>query len=189
MPLPQIITIGDSLYWSYANLAMHIVAVEDGVSTASEKHFRIRSRLFSGLRKGTMKVQGFFRDEKLKLDAPRVCWFCADTDRLSADHIIPRDRGGVDSGENLIYACRTCNSSKGAKDLLQWMEWRGEFPSLLLLRRYLKQAIHYCERHNLMETLMEEATNIKNDLPFDLDRIPHNYPEISELRLFVVPLE
>ena len=110
MPLPKLTTIGDALYWSYAYLTLNIVVLEEGLTHPATKHYKIRSRLFAGLRNGTMNVRGFFADEKFKLEAPRVCWYCGGTERLSADHIVPLDRGGTDSGENLIWACRSCNS-------------------------------------------------------------------------------
>ena len=34
---------------------------------------------------------------------------------LNIDHVIPRSRGGVDSWENLVTACRSCNLQKGWK--------------------------------------------------------------------------
>jgi len=32
---------------------------------------------------------------------------------LNIDHVIPRSRGGQDSWENLVTACRACNLRKG----------------------------------------------------------------------------
>ncbi len=34
---------------------------------------------------------------------------------LNIDHVVPRSRGGDDSWENLVTACRTCNLRKGWK--------------------------------------------------------------------------
>jgi hypothetical protein len=52
-----------------------------------------------------------------------MCWYCgADTVRspqamneASIDHRIPISLGGTDDAENLVLACRSCNSEKGAK--------------------------------------------------------------------------
>jgi len=174
-------TVGELLYWSYANLAMMANVLEDGASRPGRKHFAIRSRLYAGLCRGTMNVRGFLDDEKLKLRLPKACWYCGGADRLSADHIIPQDKGGADGGENLIYACRRCNSSKGSKDLLAWMAQQGRFPPLYLLRRYLKMAIGHCREHGLMELLLAEAEQVKANLPFALDLIPRTYPLAAEL--------
>lgn len=58
---------------------------------------------------------------------------------------------GPDAGENLVWACRPCNSAKRAEDVLEWIERQGEFPPLLPLRRYLKLAIEYCDAEHLLE--------------------------------------
>ena len=42
------------------------------------------------------------------------CVYCGKSDlALTIDHIIPKSKGGEDSWENLISACRRCNSKKG----------------------------------------------------------------------------
>lgn len=46
------------------------------------------------------------------------CRYCcapvADGD-LTIDHIVPRSQGGSDKPHNLVVACRSCNSRKGAR--------------------------------------------------------------------------
>jgi len=44
-----------------------------------------------------------------------MCNYCGLTENLSLDHIFPQKYGGKDDAENLIFACRKCNSSKGKK--------------------------------------------------------------------------
>jgi hypothetical protein len=34
---------------------------------------------------------------------------------LNLDHVLPRSRGGMDSWENLVVSCRTCNLKKGRR--------------------------------------------------------------------------
>lgn len=44
------------------------------------------------------------------------CQYCGSHHSdLTIDHIIPRSRGGTDSWENLVAACKTCNSRKGSR--------------------------------------------------------------------------
>jgi 5-methylcytosine-specific restriction endonuclease McrA len=46
------------------------------------------------------------------------CQYCAKRPplrELNIDHVIPRSRGGADSWENLVTACRPCNLKKGWK--------------------------------------------------------------------------
>lgn len=39
---------------------------------------------------------------------------------LTMDHVAPVSQGGETTVGNIIPACRSCNSSKGAKDMIEW---------------------------------------------------------------------
>lgn len=52
------------------------------------------------------------------------CVYCGAPSR-SVDHIQPVADGGADSWENMAPTCRSCNSSKQAKDLLQFLVYRA----------------------------------------------------------------
>lgn len=178
-------TIGNRLYWCYANLAMSHAAVSHGSQKLDRRHFMIRSRLFAGLCKGTMKIGPIADDERLKLTLPQACAYCGSRERLSVDHLIPRKKGGADAGENMVWACRSCNSSKGATDALEWLSNRQQFPPLLLLRRYLKLAVDHCARNELLGLPIEASA----DLPFSLEALPRAFPRPDALILWTIPLE
>jgi len=45
------------------------------------------------------------------------CWYCGCELALAettADHLVPRRRGGATAADNLVIACERCNQSKGA---------------------------------------------------------------------------
>ncbi len=123
-------------------------------------------------------------DERLKTILPQACCYCSSTERLSIDHLIPREKGGADTGDNIVWACRSCNSSKGARDALEWLSSRDQFPPLLRLRRYLKIAIDISKEQGVMDTLLTEAP----PLPFSLSAIPQTFPAPDQLRLWITPL-
>lgn len=50
------------------------------------------------------------------------CHYCRSPGPLTADHLIPRAHGGGDNWENLIPACRTCNSSRGVKPYDEFLD-------------------------------------------------------------------
>ncbi|MCK5540370.1 MAG: hypothetical protein KAI69_05530, partial [Deltaproteobacteria bacterium] len=75
---------------------------------------------------------------------------------------------------------QSCISSKGKKDLLDWLEQKGEFPALFLLRRYLKIVINFCEENDLME--METKGDF--DLPFSINKIPIKYPSPAKMTMY-----
>ncbi|MEQ6121246.1 HNH endonuclease [Reichenbachiella sp. MALMAid0571] len=41
------------------------------------------------------------------------CQYCSTTKDLTLDHLIPRSKGGKSSWNNLVTACKKCNSKKG----------------------------------------------------------------------------
>ncbi len=51
------------------------------------------------------------------------CVYCLATDALSVDHVIPRVEGGSNAVSNLVTACGTCNSLRGACPIDLWAEW------------------------------------------------------------------
>lgn len=40
-----------------------------------------------------------------------VCHYCGDH-ATTADHVVPKSKGGTDAMSNLVAACRACNSGK-----------------------------------------------------------------------------
>ena len=166
--MPKRITLNDEITWRYAQLTMADVMLKDHATEVSSKYFMIRSKAWRGLRTGTMKIGSFFKDEKQKIGMTACC-YCGKKDELSMDHIIPRKKLGSDLSENLLPACHHCNSSKGAKDLIEWMRGQGKFPSIFLLRRYLKLVYFYCQNNILLTIPLTEARTM--DLPFSLEQI------------------
>ncbi len=48
-----------------------------------------------------------------------ACAYCLRTDRkLTQDHVVPLSKGGAHADGNIVPACKSCNSSKGAKGVL-----------------------------------------------------------------------
>jgi hypothetical protein len=177
-------TIGELLHCSYANLAMAHSAVTARAEKYGRLQFMIRSRLYAGLNKGTLNIGPLVDDERLKMILPQACCYCGERERLSVDHLIPIKRGGMNSGDNLVWACRQCNSSKCARDVLEWLAEKEQFPPLLLLRRYLKLAIAICNERQIMSMPLNTAP----DLPFVLALVPVIFPQPTQLKLWVVEL-
>ena len=48
------------------------------------------------------------------------CCNCGSNENQSVDHVIPLSRGGTHSIGNLMTLCRSCNSSKHARTLMEW---------------------------------------------------------------------
>ena len=184
---PEIKTVAEHLAWAYANVARADAALSKGCTSYKTVHHMIRAKLFHGLRNGTMSMRSLYDDERIKMKVPQACYYCGDTNNLTVDHLIPRIKGGPNEADNLIWACRSCNSSKGGHDMLAWMRKKGTFPAILLLRRYLKLVTRYCDDQELLTMPLSNVHEV--ELPFDLALIPHKFPPLPELVLWVYPEE
>jgi 5-methylcytosine-specific restriction endonuclease McrA len=185
MAIPKPQTVREQIAWSYANLARAHAALEDRAPKYKKIHHIIRNKMYHGLISGKMTMRSLYDDERLKMTAPQACYYCGSSDVLAVDHLIPRIRGGPDEADNLIWACRACNSSKQGRDMLKWATAKGFFPSILLLRRYIKIVARYCDQKGYIDTDLELIPQI--DMPFDLLLLPTKFPALSELRLWVEP--
>jgi hypothetical protein len=197
-------TVRESLYWSYANLAMAFTGGRHDESTYQQIDYIVRNKLYYGLLRGTQQIGSFLIDEKEKLDASDGCCYCGSPAHLTLDHLIPQFKGGKHSADNLVVACRSCNSSKKALDLMEWMAKKKQFPPLRLLRRYLKLVILYCVENGLMEIELKPKKGDWHNLPslfedldhqnilecgaeaglawpFAIDLIPHRFPDPVDL--------
>lgn len=177
----QVNTVSELIYWSYANLAMAHNSVERGVDTYDRTSFMIRSRLYKGLTNGTMQIRSFFDDERYKLENGTHCVYCGSQTNISVDHMFAKAHGGADSSDNLVCCCRSCNSSKGDSDLMEWYGTRNDFPPLLVLRRYLKLVYQFCSESKILDMKIEMLDD--SGWPFKLKNIPTNYPSPKDLRL------
>ena len=176
-------TVRELIYYSYANLAMAHTAVVKKQENYGVFNFMIRAKLFKGLKDGTMNMRTIFDDEKIKLQTGQICNYCGSTEKLALDHIFPQKYGGQDNAENLIFACRSCNSSKGKKDLIEWMNFRGQFLPLMIIRRYLKLTFNYCNDFGLLDKKIEEIKSL--ELPFRIDLLPTSFPKPNTLVLSI----
>lgn len=174
-------TVAELIYWSYANLAMAHDGITRGLLTYDKTSFIIRMRMYKGLLSGKMQIGSFFKDERWKMENGARCVYCGSTENLSVDHILPRIKGGADDVENLVCCCKSCNRFKGKKDLMAWYNERGQFPSIMVLTRYLKLVLRQCEELGIMDKTLDEVDD--SALPFSLSEIPTNYPKCSEMKL------
>lgn len=176
MPNPTLRTVGDQIWWTYACLCGAHAALGKGLK---KPHYETR------MKQWRRKDMRDFEDEAFEKMKRSTCCYCGKGE-ATRDHLIPRSKVGRELGsDNLIQACKSCNSSKGDRDLFEWMEKRSDFPSILVLRQYLKLVRYYCESRGLMKMPLEE---IPVDLPFDLSKLPTSYtnhwPVISNLKLW-----
>ena len=52
--------------------------------------------------------------ESIKARDGHKCVYCGSSENLTVDHVRPRTKGGTDTADNLVTACRPCNQAKGS---------------------------------------------------------------------------
>jgi hypothetical protein len=97
-------------------------------------------KLFKKLQSGDIEWSGAIREYIKEQEVVGRCIYCGSTKDLSVDHLIPRARGGPESGDNAVTACKACNSSRGDKGIYEWFELSGrnEVPRIVE-GKYLKE--------------------------------------------------
>lgn len=173
-------TFADLLYASYSGLQTLGFAFAKGKRRYDRECYAFRESVIKRLKAGEMKIGDLYQNIIRQMTSPHdACWYCGrsvpDCGPLTADHIFPRMKGGENVSDNLIMVCRSCNSSKGAKDLLAWYRERGEFPPMRVLAHYLKLVNQYALDSGLLGLSLEELSGM--DLPFDFRCLPLPYPQ------------
>lgn len=81
-------------------------------------------KMYSAKRRGLFtRARGGCTAEQLKARFDFYggkCAYCGRDGDLAADHVIALERGGTNFPANFRPACKSCNSSKGAKSLWKW---------------------------------------------------------------------
>ena len=60
--------------------------------------------------------------EGIKARDGHKCVYCGSSENLTVDHVRPRSKGGTDTADNLVTACRPCNQAKGSMHVDVFMQ-------------------------------------------------------------------
>lgn len=139
-------TVRELIFWEYA----HLIAKAAGFG----KNYAFIMSRYQKLKKGEIEMSGLVRDDRKMLACEHCCIYCGSKEHLSMDHIIPLSRGGPDIISNQVFACRSCNSSKGDKDIFYWygLERKEEIPHMVL-SKYLKLVYDYHETNGNLDKI------------------------------------
>ena len=176
-------TLAELIYWSYANLQMADAASSMGKIQYDKMCYMIRSKAYKAYCDGAWQISDLYKQQIEKLQqSNHTCAYCGKVfnspKEATIDHIFPRIKGGTNEMENIVFACKTCNSSKGDKDMFGWyIEHFQIFPSIYLIANYLKKIYIYAKDNNLLDKPLVLLDDLK--LPFDWHCIPLKYPAPS----------
>ena len=144
MPPPYVTTIREEILYEYAKL------ISRSAYGTLQRGF-VTDR-FQKLRDGHITMSDTIREWEREQQLPKECVFCGATDDLSTDHLIPTNRGGDESSDNLVLACKVCNSSRGDKGVFEWLGLKKkDHLHRLVAGKYLKQLIQIHEDAGTLE--------------------------------------
>jgi len=64
---------------------------------------------FKKLQSGEIECSAAIREYIKEREKPNECLYCGTKQNISTDHIIPRSKGGPDTADNSVTACKKCN--------------------------------------------------------------------------------
>lgn len=130
---------------------------------------------------GLHRMRSLDRDDQLALDGGKSCMHCGDSVAgYHMDHLVPTSRLGDTFVEyNQVRSCPRCNLRRGNKDLMIWYRENQAFPTMSVLRRYLKICFRLSDRMGLLDLPEDEA--ILKGLPFVPSALPRRFPPVGDL--------
>lgn len=153
MPPPYVRTVREEILYEYAKL------ISRSAYSSLQRGF-ITDR-FKKLRDGHITISDTIREWEREQELPGECVFCGAKEYLTTDHLIPRNRGGTDSADNLVLACKSCNSSRGDKGIFEWLglEKKDQLHRLVA-GKYLKQLLQIHESLDTINISKSELGNL-----------------------------
>jgi len=118
---------------------------EKNKQNRNKKEFKARTKIYHQRRRALKKeLRATLTDEQWNLCLEyfqNTCAYCGNKENnlaLAQDHVIPLSKGGEYTINNIIPCCRSCNSKKSNKDLLEWYTPKLDFYSELRKKKILK---------------------------------------------------
>ena len=98
----------------------HVLSIERASRDRNKEKQRPKKNERQRLRNRQKTRKFYVSQRELEKLYSQPCHACGSTEQPSIDHIIPLALGGHHSIGNLWTLCRPCNSSKGARLLVEW---------------------------------------------------------------------
>ena len=156
MPPSVVKSVEDLIYWQYAK----IIAESAGFG---KKDFGFVTNRFKQLKQGSIawnEIREYVK-EKQQNDE---CIYCGAKTNLTLDHLLPRHFNGPDNERNVVWVCKSCNSSKGAKRLYEYYVVNGGLNAAkygvprIAEGKYLKFAHEVFGANGMLEMKIDEIT-------------------------------
>lgn len=116
---------------SHSALVQADIDLVDAIFRSRRSRAQVRHQNRRGLK---LQSSGeFTREEWLHLveSYSGRCAYCGAQEPMTVDHVIPLSKGGSNGIENILPACRPCNTSKGTKSVEEFIMGRRESGELV----------------------------------------------------------
>lgn len=181
MPIRGVETVKDLIFYQYAKIIVRSAFGHKDGQSAKKASFGLINKKFNELKSGKIVWSEILREDLQFVDSEKECIYCGSDSSITKEHIVPRSFkinerckscDAIQGVHNIIWACKSCNSSKGTKGLYHFYQDKFEgdkkfydlIPSLLE-KKYLK-TIYKC--HLCNGTLEEKRENL-TVLDLDID--------------------
>ena len=129
---PTVNGLRELIYWQYANISDSAELGEKRSASVLARYEKLKDEEFF-----RDSIRGFVREREV----PGGCYFCGATEHVSLEHLFPKIYGGPDEEGNMIWVCRSCNSSRGGRRPYEYWTHSGVAKrdvSRLVEAKYLK---------------------------------------------------
>lgn len=90
---------------------------------ASDEEYRNKELQRCRVREATKESRGYYSVDEWYSTLDKFdfsCAYCGATTRITREHIVPLVSGGMNTIDNVIPACLSCNASKSDTELTEW---------------------------------------------------------------------
>jgi hypothetical protein len=175
MPTNYVKTIHDEILYEYSKLISR--------SAFNKLEWGFVTNTFFKLKKGELKISDTIREWEAEQELPKHCVFCGSAENLSTDHLIPKNRGGDNSADNLVLSCKSCNSSRGDKGVFEWLGLKKKDNlHRLVAGKYLKQLLKIHEDHGTLNISRNDLSTLCKNCP--LPEVCKEWDKVNSLTCF-----